>query len=188
MSWEADKSFVQPASLDIRVEALERGSADLPQFNGQRALLIATEAPWAWESAVDLLVLDGYRVEVASGVTGSLQAAPRADLVISDMPWQAGFLDSLRNDSAAGHLPYLQIMESPQVADRSRRQFMDNGADDCLERPLDTSTLISAVRARLRRYDALLRHAQGDSQESFEVFSGELFDAISKDLPVTDVL
>jgi diguanylate cyclase (GGDEF)-like protein len=153
-------------------------------------IVIATTFSGAWDTIIDQVELNGFRVEVATGATCSIEtAATCADLVVSDLPVGVGMLATLRNNPRTIHIPCIQILPEGEASMEAFRHAMDLGADDCIPQTSVATSLIASLRNRLRLRDAILWQGSEDRlAESFDTFAEELFDAISQDLSVPEVL
>lgn len=139
-------------------------------------ILVVEDNPQIVRSLETILSLEGYEVIVAQngpdGVAAVLRHRP--DLVLCDvmMPGFDGHevLRRLRADGDAGQTPFVFVTARAERADQ--RTGMDLGADDYLTKPFSREELLSAVRSRLERAEAL-RRARGGNGGAFDFSSPE---------------
>ncbi|MFO7321546.1 MAG: response regulator [Chloroflexota bacterium] len=108
-------------------------------------------------------------IDAADGITGlELARQHRPDLVLCDiiLPGVNGFdvLQNLRREPALDMTPFIFLSAKTDRA--SLRQAMALGADDYLTKPFTTGELLSAVRARLERRDAMKLAAEKDLEHA----------------------
>ncbi len=102
-----------------------------------------------------ILEIEGFRVQTApDGIAGiQLLREQRPDLVICDimMPGMGGYevLAQVRADVAMASLPFIFLTAKGEMPDL--RLGMSLGADDYLAKPVSSTDLLKAVRARLQR-------------------------------------
>lgn len=105
-------------------------------------------------------------VDGAEGLALAHEHAP--DLVLCDimMPGTNGFevLQNLRRDPRMSMTPFIFLTAKSDRA--SLRQGMALGADDYLTKPFTTGELLSAVRARLERHEAIARAAEENLEDA----------------------
>lgn len=132
-------------------------------------------------SSAGHVVLDASTAAV--GVQVACQRWP--DLVPCDLHLGEGsgfaVLAQLRQDGRTATVPFILMTASED--DSVMRQGMDLGADDYLRKPFAGEQLLSAVAARLRKQEAVRRHAQQALQES-EV----RFRAIASTVPIALIM
>lgn len=101
-------------------------------------------------------------IEAATADEGlRLAREERPDLILTDINLgdSDGFsiLASVRATPALATTPVIMMTGRCEATDM--RRGMDNGADDYLQKPFDTLSLIAAVEARLQKQDAMRREA-----------------------------
>ena len=102
-----------------------------------------------------ILTIEGYRVLAAvNGAAGlELLRAERPDLILCDimMPEMGGYevLSRVRAEPATASLPFIFLTAKGDMPDL--RLGMSLGADDYLPKPVESTDLLDAVRARLER-------------------------------------
>ncbi len=153
-----------------------------------RILLIEDEAALR-EEVLDWLKFEGFEpIEAVNGVDGVDKARlHRPEIILCDisMPKMDGYevLVALRQNVETTHIPFIFLTAR---ADKTfMRHGMELGADDYLTKPFSRGELLSAIRARLDRHEAL---SQVFGQDAEQVRSS-LLDLVSKDLkaPVTSI-
>lgn len=125
----------------------------------QTRIVVAEDEEAIRDNIVRLLRLEGY--EVAAGADGAEALAlvhERApDLILSDVMMPRldglGLLQAVREDPLTQAIPFVFLTARAEHGDR--RQGMDLGADDYLIKPFNREELLSAVRSRLARVQAL---------------------------------
>jgi signal transduction histidine kinase len=105
----------------------------------------------------------GYEaVEAGDGLSGiNLLESDPPDLVLCDIGLGVGdgfdVLAAVRENPALTAIPF--ILMTAQVGEGIMRQSMDSGADDYLQKPFTPEQLLHALEARLKKSEALERHA-----------------------------
>jgi DNA-binding NarL/FixJ family response regulator len=111
------------------------------------------------QQCAELLRAEGYEVFEARNGREGVERARRdiPDLVLCDitMPEMNGHrvLETLRGEARTAHLPFVFLTGWDEQEDV--RTGMNLGADDYLTKPVAPDELAAAVRARLRRADAM---------------------------------
>ena len=111
------------------------------------------------ENTGEILALAGYAVRMAeNGKIGVEQAlANKPDLVVCDiiMPVLDGYgvLQAFNLNPLLAGIPFIFLTAKTEQADL--RRGMALGADDCLTKPYENGTLLSAVAGRLNRFQHL---------------------------------
>lgn len=121
----------------------------------QAKILIVDDHPLSRMSAVDLLLLDNYKVLEADSSLFSIDyvVEQKPDLVLLDliMPSLDGFkiCKLLKQDERTCHIPVILMT----VADEReyRRQGMEAGGDDFLIKPLDRFELLTRVKSLINQ-------------------------------------
>jgi DNA-binding NarL/FixJ family response regulator len=127
------------------------------------SLLLIEDEPAMRDNLMTILTLEGFRVTpAASGEEGLLQArASLPDLVLCDvtMPGLDGYdvLREFRRDALLADTPFLFLTAHNLPADM--RRGMNEGADDYITKPFEVEDLLSAIRARLDRFNVLRKSA-----------------------------
>nr|WP_308211474.1 response regulator transcription factor [Actinomadura rupiterrae] len=120
-------------------------------------VLVVDDEPAVREGVVDLLELEGYRVESAADGAEALRAVElvQPDAVVLDvlMPGMDGLEVCRRLRAAGDRTPILVLTARDSVTDRV--DGLDVGADDYLVKPFAPEELRARVRALLRRAYAL---------------------------------
>lgn len=110
-----------------------------------------------------ILAVKRHTVVEASTAEDGLRLArdSRPDLILTDINLgdADGFsiLASVREDPALATIPVIMMTGRQEATDM--RRGMDSGADDYLQKPFDTLSLIAAVEARLQKQETLRREA-----------------------------
>lgn len=116
------------------------------------------------ETIVIVLKKHGYETFIgANGVEGLEQARKQLpDLIICDLRMELvdGYqvLSAIRNDPSTASIPFILI--TAEQSKTGMRQGMELGADDFLLKPFSSSELLSAVKARLQKHQALVQQAE----------------------------
>lgn len=116
------------------------------------------------EMIVSTLSEHGFdTLEAENGAVGlRLARTHLPDLIICDvtMSKMDGYatLDALRKDQATAAIPFILI--SGEASEAGMRMGRKLGADDFLPKPFSGSELLTAVEARLKKKEALLRQAE----------------------------
>jgi CheY-like chemotaxis protein len=122
-----------------------------------------------------MLFRHGYEViDVESGSEGvEIASKGMADLVLSDIN-MAGMdglevLAKLRGQTSTSAIPFILMTGVPGQGDA--RQGMELGADDYLAKPFRMETLLTAVRARFDRQEAIETRAEANKNALLEIVS-----------------
>ncbi|HEY9839453.1 MAG TPA: response regulator [Candidatus Obscuribacterales bacterium] len=161
----------------------------------QKILVIEDESDMLAELR-DLLIYERFVVLSASnGEAGwqLIQADP-PDLILCNirMPGIDGFelLERLRRHPACTLIPFIFL--TARATPDDLRRAMNLGADDYLIKPIHSSELLSAVRARLQRYETIRRHHKDafglHERVLLHYFPHELFTPLNALLGVSRVL
>lgn len=124
----------------------------------QRILLVESQIDLQ-EEICDVLRYEGFDTEAVADAQNARMVLEkhRIDLVLCSMlmPDQQGlqFLKEVRSESKYNSIPFVFLTGVVQID--VLRQAMDAGADDYLLKPIRSKDLISAVRSRLQRTEAL---------------------------------
>ncbi|HLA77373.1 MAG TPA: GAF domain-containing protein [Vicinamibacteria bacterium] len=129
-------------------------------------ILVVDDDPNIARTLVDLLALHSYQADKAESGEKALDELRRErfDLVILDLrlPGISGFETCVQIREEFG--PSLPVIMLTALGDtRSLRQGYESGADDFLQKPVDTPALILKVRAFLRLkalHDETVRHRE----------------------------
>jgi len=129
-------------------------------------ILVVDDDPTIAKTLVDLLALHSYQATTADNGEKALDTLHREsfDLVILDLrlPGISGFETCARIREEFG--PSLPVIMLTALGDtRSLRQGYESGADDFLQKPVDSPALILKVRAFLRLkalHDETVRHRE----------------------------
>lgn len=128
-------------------------------MNTRAKVLVIEDSATLRDLVLQILLVENYEVRVAVDGEEGLAAVPEfaPDLVLCDisMPKKTGLdvLRALRADPATATLPFIFLTAKAERSDL--RLGMDLGADDYLTKPFDTEELLAAVRARLRKQEAV---------------------------------
>ncbi|MFD8755256.1 response regulator transcription factor [Kitasatospora sp. NPDC059577] len=118
-------------------------------------VLIAEDDRAIRDSLVRALMLEGYRVRIATNGTQTLAvlAEQRPDVLLLDvmMPEPDGLEVCRRLRAAGDRTPVLMLTARVEVPDRIAG--LDAGADDYLVKPFDVHELFARLRALLRRHE-----------------------------------
>ena len=135
-----------------------------------KRILVIDDDPRLRQQCVELLKLEGYEVAEARNGREGIERARREppDLVLCDitMPEMNGHrvLETLRAEPRTAHLPFVFLTGWSEQEDV--RTGMNLGADDYLTKPVVPEELAAAVRARLRRAEALKPAGRGSGREA----------------------
>ncbi|MEI6884910.1 MAG: PAS domain S-box protein [Bacteroidota bacterium] len=140
------------------------------------------------ETTADFLENSGFEVLKAShgdeGVKLAKVSAP--DLIICDilMPGMNGHevYRILRNDITTADTPFIFLSSLSEKEDI--RKGMQMGADDYITKPVDPSGLLKTIKARLEKFDSLIKHKELRYHVLFELAS----DAILMVNPGNDII
>ncbi|MFT3894559.1 MAG: response regulator [Anaerolineales bacterium] len=127
-------------------------------LNAQKILLIEDDVDTSGLIST-MLQKGGYTVAVANSGTSGIAMAHQElpDLILCDimMPEMDGIgvLRSLRSQSDTATVPFIFLTARARAEDI--RQGMELGADDYLTKPIQVSTLLSAISTRLQRHQQL---------------------------------
>ena len=121
---------------------------------------------------IELLTAEGYQaVGAVNGVTGLLGALEQSpDLILCDvmMPELDGYdvLSALRQEPSMAIIPFIFLSA---LADKSDiRQGMNLGADDYITKPFSCSEVVTAVKSRLEKHQAVdVYHASERSKKMY---------------------
>lgn len=122
-------------------------------------ILVIDDDPRVRAQCAELLRLEGFDVaEAGDGRAGLARVREsQPDLIVCDvtMPRMNGHaaLEALRADPATARLPFIFLTGNSEMSDL--RVGMNLGADDYLVKPVEPEQLLAAVRARLRRLEAV---------------------------------
>ena len=149
-----------------------------------RILVIDDEVGMRKAVKAALLTTQADVLEAEDAETGvRMTTAHRPDLVICDFNLGKGsgleVLDAMRRDRSTALIPLILVTGSDDVT--AMRQGMDLGADDFLKKPFSPEQLLAAVKARLRKQEALRTAAEAALQISearFRAIASAAFDAI----------
>ena len=137
------------ASQGPELRAAHR-AATRPAASGQRLLLVEDSEPAILQMS-DILVAEGYKVEVARDGKEALEAIPDAkpDAIILDlmMPGVDGFqvLKAIRDEPRTAHLPVL-ILTAKHVSKEELAFLSGNGIHELIQKgDIDSSGLLSAI-------------------------------------------
>jgi two-component system, sensor histidine kinase and response regulator len=126
-------------------------------------LLIVEDEPNLLLGIRDILVLEGFQVVIASDGQQALNElegcnSQLPDLILSDimMPVMDGleFLQAVRKERKWVKIPFIFLTALGEQDDVNQAKL--EGVDDYLIKPFDADELLVAVKARLRRYEALV--------------------------------
>lgn len=123
---------------------------------GSRKILVVDDEPRIVRFLQVLLEESGYQVVTAPDGRAGLEMAQqhKPDLVLSDllMPRMNGF-DMCKRIKETPELGHTRVLMMTAVYKKGmyRNQAKDSGADDFIEKPFDTDTLIKKVEGFLRR-------------------------------------
>ncbi len=129
-----------------------------------KKILVIEDEQQIRHSIAELLTYEGYEVMQAENGRIGLQRVDesRPDLIISDivMPELGGYgvLLELRHRSQTADIPFI-FLTAKSTMDELRKG-MQLGADDYLTKPFEVDELLSAIQARLERYENSFRQAQ----------------------------
>ncbi|MEX1276354.1 MAG: hybrid sensor histidine kinase/response regulator [Bacteroidota bacterium] len=116
------------------------------------------------ETIVIILKQHSYATFGASNGVEGLELARKQlpDLIVCDVRMELvdGYqvLAAIRNDPTTASIPFILI--TAEQSKTGMRQGMDLGADDFLLKPFSSSELLSAVKARLQKHEALVQQAE----------------------------
>lgn len=119
---------------------------------------------------LELLALEGYDIIGAdngvTGVIGAMEHSP--DIILCDvmMPELDGYdvLSTLRQEPKTASIPFIFLTALADKGDI--RQGMSLGADDYLTKPFTCTEVLSAIKMRLRKRQALV--TQHEAQQATE--------------------
>lgn len=154
----------------------------MAELSADKILVIEQEADLRTEIC-DLLIYERFQVQSAANATEGweLIQTSRPDLVLCTVRLEGidGFelLQRLRQDPDTTMIPFL-FLTSRATPDDLRRA-MNLGADDYLIKPIRSSDLLAAIRARLQRYEIIRQHHRDNfslhQQLLLHYFPHELF-------------
>jgi diguanylate cyclase (GGDEF)-like protein len=167
---------------------------EFPETGYEAVVLVVSGCLADWDWHVELLESEGYRVEQSASADDGLARAIdlRPDLILADLDGETGFVEgrkfltALRHSRGAADIPFVLVTRVFQGS--VIREAMDTGADDFLIKPLQGSTVVSSVRARIRRHRATARQALSGCEESFEAFSSKVLESIARGAAVSSIL
>jgi DNA-binding response OmpR family regulator len=143
-------------------------------------------------SIADLLREEGYSVyEADNGACGiTLAQSVRPDLIISDvlMPEKNGYevLSELKKCQHFMNVPFIFLSARSSGVDV--RNAMNNGADDYLFKPFKSNDLLSVIRIRLEKKNALEKKIEDLSNELALAFPHELRTPLTAILGYSQIL
>ena len=123
------------------------------------------------EGIRELLEISGYRVLTASNGRKALDALENThpDLIVSDimMPEMDGyaFHSAVREIGRLTSVPFIFLTARGEKSDIRRGR--SSGADDYITKPFDDEDLLSAIRGKLSRFEAM-RSQQSEEIEDFK--------------------
>jgi DNA-binding NarL/FixJ family response regulator len=106
-----------------------------------------------------ILKMEGFAVTAADSATKAFEMirAARPDLILCDilMPGMDGraFLELLKKEPEYADIPFIFVTALGERSDM--RQGMAAGADDYLSKPFSAEELVTAVKGRLERHQAI---------------------------------
>lgn len=175
----------------VEIGNLSVQSASRPDDESAPTVLIVDDEPHIRSLLVQELEAEGYRVLVAANGKEALALArhhtPAPDLIVLDimLPDISGFdvTRILKVDPATAEIPILILSI---VEDRERGLAL--GAEEYLTKPVETSTLLAAVRSLLQRSPAQpeMGAVSSPAQPSWETLWGLLRSQGFEQLPVSD--
>jgi DNA-binding response OmpR family regulator len=132
-----------------------------------KKLLIIDDHNDIRENVAEILTLANYQVCTAENGNIGVEKArkEKPDLIICDitMPEMDGYgvLEQLRKNDETAFTPFIFLSARTEKSDL--RKGMNMGADDYLTKPFDDTELLTAVEARLKKYDVLrTRYTPGE--------------------------
>ncbi len=202
--WRAGATFyftlplrpITQAGADVEIQPMAIGdlsvqSAPHASDESTPTVLIVDDEPHIRSLLVQELEAEGYRVLVAANGKEALALArhhrPRPDLIVLDimLPDISGFdvTRILKVDPVTAQIPILILSI---VEDRERGLAL--GAEEYLTKPVETSTLLSAVGSLLQRAQAQpeIEAISSPAQPSWETIWGLLRSQGFEQLPVAD--
>ncbi len=114
------------------------------------------------EEITTLLEFEGYRVLQAENGREGIEVAQRniPDLILCDimMPEKDGYevLTTLREDLSTVRIPFIFL--TARARKEEIRQGMNLGADDYIPKPFTVEELVSTIKTRLLRHEAIEAH------------------------------
>ena len=161
-------------------------TADTAQTSHAHILVVDYDAATR-SQARKLLEGKGYLVSEASDGAGALERIAKGHdfamaLVAVDMPFMSGsqVLSRLKSSLATASLPVVMLVSSGG----SEPSLMEEGADDCVQKPLEAADFIARVAACLRR--AASYQSAGEGPAELEALLQKTQPSIAV-LPFTDM-
>jgi two-component system, sensor histidine kinase and response regulator len=161
----------------------------------QRILLVENQLDLQ-EEICDVLRYEGFETEAVADLQTARAVLDkhRIDLVLCSMlmPDQQGMqlLEHMRAEPRHNSIPFVFLTGVVQID--VLRQAMDAGADDYLLKPIRSKDLINAIRARLKRADALKNVGYEKLQQQRQVllhhFPHEVFTPLNVSLNVGKII
>lgn len=145
-------------------------------------ILVVDDHQLLLEAIRDLLLADGYEVEIAvNGVEALAAIQKRApDLILSDinMPQMNGFelYQKVRENPSWVRIPFIFLTARGERTDVLRGKAL--GAEDYFVKPFDSEDLLTTIRSRLERAQALQQAADSE----FEELKKDILNVLSHEL------
>jgi len=128
-------------------------------MNQNSAKILVIEDEKEIRENLEDLLSDKYEVLVASGGREGLEIALRElpNIVLCDVTMAGvtghNVLTGLRSNPTTANIPFIFL--SARVSKDDMRLGMELGADDYLTKPFTRKELLSAITARLKRFDRI---------------------------------
>lgn len=166
-------------------------SPDLPAPAHARILLVDDDRA-VRETTTDLLMILGFDVVAAINGEDAIQQLSHHtfDLIVTDivMPKKDGYalLEAVRSNRATRGIPV--IMLSAKADKPDIRKGITEGADDYLTKPFDSTELIDAIKAQLKKRAAREQDAEDLRMSLAKILPHELRTPLTGILGFTEIL
>lgn len=150
-------------------------------------IVLIEDEPQVRENIQEILELNNFEVKTACNGKAGLALVDQESpaLIICDlmMPELDGYgvLQALRQDPATAFIPFIFLTACSDRKDM--RLGMNLGADDYLTKPCEPKELLQAIKARLRKQDALIQHYVSKIQDVESQLNHTPHHDLATDLP-----